>query len=56
MSEDIKKAEKTELEPKGTELSEQELDKVAGGVEAGAPSVSEIVITKTLDKSSPNLF
>jgi type VI protein secretion system component Hcp len=54
MSEDNKKVEKTELEPKGTELSEQELDKVAGG--ASAPSVSEIVITKTLDKSSPNLY
>jgi type VI protein secretion system component Hcp len=57
--------EKTRPEAaKATELSEQDLNKVAGGQdsaspklhEATAPTVSEIVITKTTDSSSPNLF
>jgi hypothetical protein len=39
MSEDTKKVEKTEQEPKAAELSQQNLDKFAGGV-------SEIVVTK----------
>jgi hypothetical protein len=41
MSEDTKKVEKTEQETKAAELSQQDLDKVAGGV-------SEIVVTKPL--------
>jgi hypothetical protein len=44
MSEDIKKIERTE---QAAELSQQDLDKIAGGDrEASAPSVSEIVVTK----------
>jgi bacteriocin-like protein len=36
-----------------TELSEAELKKVSGGKGSSEPSVSEIVVTKRLDKSSP---
>jgi len=35
-----------------SELSQDALNDVAGG----APNVSEIVITKTVDKASPSLF
>ncbi|HLK22042.1 MAG TPA: hypothetical protein VKT81_24000 [Bryobacteraceae bacterium] len=55
MSQETKNTEKTQ--PTATELSEQELDQVAGGTTPAAkPAVSDIHITKTLDKSSPNLF
>jgi hypothetical protein len=55
MSEDTKKVGKTE--PEATELSEQELNKVAGGsqkivVENIPPSTS----TTDEDRASPNLF
>jgi hypothetical protein len=50
MSEDTKKVEKTEA----TELSEQDLEKVAGGT-ANVPTVSEIIVTKE-DSTSPKLF
>jgi type VI protein secretion system component Hcp len=35
------------------ELSHEESEKVVGGRDASAPSVSEIVVTKPTDSSSP---
>jgi hypothetical protein len=52
VSEDTKKVGKTE--PAATELSEQDLEKVAGGT-ANVPTVSEIIVTKE-DSTSPKLF
>jgi bacteriocin-like protein len=37
------------------ELTDDELKKISGG-EGSEPSVSEIVVTKRMDKSSPNLW
>lgn len=70
MSEDTKKLEKSEPETSATQLSEQDLNKVAGVILAGGivainptqtrestiPSVSEIVVTKVTDSASPSLF
>jgi hypothetical protein len=68
MSEDTKKIENTEPQALAAELSEQDLEKVAGGVITVNPSVaheltiqpattgSQIVVTKTLDQSSPNIY
>jgi hypothetical protein len=65
MSEETKKIERSEPETSATELPEQDLNKVAGGIvaanpaqarESTTPTVSEIVITKHVDSSSPNLF
>jgi hypothetical protein len=38
------------------ELSDDELDSVAGGRDTSAPSVSEIVVTKSNDSSSTKLL
>ena len=54
MSEDIKKVEKTEA----AELSEQDLNKVAGGVDEASPRVqlSDNSITKFVDSARHKLF
>jgi hypothetical protein len=54
MSED-NKIEKTEQEPKAAELSEQDLDKVAGGW-SGSDGDEAITIVKPTDSASPKLF
>jgi hypothetical protein len=68
MSEDTKKVENTEPQPLAAELSEQDLEKVAGGVFTVNPSVaheltiqpaptgSQIVVSKTQDQSSPTIY
>jgi hypothetical protein len=68
MSEDTKKVEKTEPKASAAELSEQDLEKVAGGVLTVNPSiaqeltiqpiptVSQIVVTKKTDQSSGNIY
>lgn len=54
MSEDIKKVEKTEQEATAAELSQQDLNKVAGGASSidwsgpGDEGPEEIVITKPI--------
>jgi hypothetical protein len=51
MSEGIKKIETTEQEAKAAELSQQDLDKVAGGIDWSGPGdegPEEIVVTKPL--------
>ena len=53
MSEDTKKIEKTEQEAKAVELSQQDLDKVAGGTKIdwsgpGDEGPEEIVVTNQL--------
>jgi len=53
MNEDTKKIENTNEEPKA-ELSQRELDKVAGG--SGGVSISQIAVTKPIDKASPKLI
>jgi len=55
MSEDTRKIEKIEQE--GSELSQQDLDKVAGG-ENPTESItrSEIVVTKPIGVASPKLI
>jgi len=47
MSEDTKKDEETELEAKAAELSEQDLNKVAGAG-AGSEVPTEIVVTRLI--------
>jgi len=61
MSKDIKKVEKTEQEAKATELSQQELDKFAGGdcaspklYDSASPLLDEA--SPLLDTSSPKLY
>jgi hypothetical protein len=49
VSEDANNVHKTKPEAMATELSEQDLNEVAGG----APTVSERVITKPQDVASP---
>jgi hypothetical protein len=49
VSEDTNNVHKTKPEAMATELSEQDLNEVAGG----APTVSERVITKPQDVASP---
>jgi len=54
MSEDTK-IEKIEQKPKAAELSEQDLDQVAGGW-SGSDGDEAITITKPTDLSSPKPF
>ena len=68
MTEDTKKVENTEPQALAAELSEQDLEKVAGGVLTVNPSiaqeltiqpiptVSQIVVTKKTDQSSGNIY
>jgi hypothetical protein len=68
MTEDTKKVENTEPQALAAELSEQDLEKVAGGVFTVNPSVaheltiqpvptgSQIVVSKTQDQSSPTIY
>ena len=54
MSEDTKKIETTEQEAKAAELSQQDLDKVAGGVDEASPLRASPALT--MDVSSPKLI
>ncbi len=56
MSEDTN-IEKKDQEPKAAELSQQELDKVAGGISwSGSDGDEASKVIKTTDSASPNLF
>ena len=55
MSQETKNTEKTKTAE--TELSEQELDQVAGGTApATKPAITDLHVTRPVDKSSENLF
>jgi hypothetical protein len=57
MSEETKKIEQTEQEVKASELSEQELDSVAGGASNDVKGIDIIVKKKPSgnpDKTNPN--
>ncbi len=51
MSQETKNTEK--IKATSAELSEHELDQVAGGTVSAKPTVSEIPITKGTDRSTP---
>jgi len=57
MSEDTK-IDKTEQKPEAAELSEQDLDKVAGGTISwsGSDGDEGISVVKPTDSTSPNIF
>ena len=55
MSEENKNVEKTEQEAKATELSQQELDKFAGGQDCASPKLHDSASPLLTDEASPLL-
>jgi type VI protein secretion system component Hcp len=50
----VQKDLKQELANTESELREEQLEQISGG--GSAPNVSDIVVTKRMDKASPKLF